>query len=328
MVSDALIRHRDGIVGAWTTVAASTYGELPLEGTGAAAFENLRRWEPWVRANIFDFEMQSGLRFAMAAGQANLAHVNAAGVSTTMIAMLRPPQADLYGQLDLVAGYADLREDRASEILSQMIPQVAFWCSVVNLQPGRTKWTFELLDAALRLANFVEMRFKHALAVRRPNELSTQIQPMIQTPGHGALPSGHATEAHIVAYVLSVLVPPTTTGVALREQLMRQAARIAVNRTVAGVHYPVDSAAGQLLGMMLGQYFVRRCVGAAMIMGRLFNGPGYGSTHDFDFRELYTEAAWPLPAPAGWATNLANVDTGAYSPILNWLWQRAYEEWT
>ncbi len=35
-------------------------------------------------------------------------------------------------------------------------------------------------------------------------------------------------------------------------QLLRQAARVAVNRQVAGVHFPVDSAAGALLGLTLG----------------------------------------------------------------------------
>ena len=44
---------------------------------------------------------------------------------------------------------------------------------------------------------------------------------------------------------------------------MRQAARIAINRTVAGVHFPADSAAGAVLGLTLGQYLVKRCTSAA-----------------------------------------------------------------
>ncbi len=43
------------------------------------------------------------------------------------------------------------------------------------------------------------------------------------------------------------------------EQLLRLASRIAVNRTIAGVHFPVDSAAGAVLGLTLGAYFVARC---------------------------------------------------------------------
>lgn len=35
---------------------------------------------------------------------------------------------------------------------------------------------------------------------------------------------------------------------------MRQAARISANRTVAGVHFPVDSMAGAMLGTVLGNW--------------------------------------------------------------------------
>ena len=52
------------------------------------------------------------------------------------------------------------------------------------------------------------------------------------------------------------LTPTTRAGVV---QLMRLASRVAINRTVAGVHFPADSAAGCFLGLALGQYFWRRC---------------------------------------------------------------------
>ena len=98
---------------------------------------------------------------------------------------------------------------------------------------------------------------------------------MILTPGHGSLPSGHATEAHIVAYVLWNLVSPSEAinkSTEWLEQLMRQAARVAINRTVAGVHFPVDSAAGQLLGLTLGEYFVHRASGQGDYEARQFDG--------------------------------------------------------
>ena len=37
-------------------------------------------------------------------------------------------------------------------------------------------------------------------------------------------------------------------------QLVRQARRFSINRTVAGVHFPIDASAGQMLGTTLGEY--------------------------------------------------------------------------
>ena len=63
----------------------------------------------------------------------------------------------------------------------------------------------------LRLANYVEMRLKQALASRRPNEYSPQVQPMILTPSHGSFPSGHATETFVSAIVLRRLLQASGT---------------------------------------------------------------------------------------------------------------------
>jgi hypothetical protein len=49
-----------------------------------------------------------------------------AGNWTPLVRMRAPSDLVLQNQLDLVNGYADLRGDRAREILAQMTPQYAF----------------------------------------------------------------------------------------------------------------------------------------------------------------------------------------------------------
>ena len=114
---------------------------------------------------------------------------------------------------------------------------------------------------AARFALLVEMRFKHVFAAPRPIDCSPQIQPIIPTPLHSAFPSGHATEIFIMARVLSELLAAGGSNFdpSWKEQIMLVANRIAVNRTVAGVHFPVDSMAGCILGLSLGDYLVARC---------------------------------------------------------------------
>ena len=194
---------------------------------------------------------------------ATLNAINAAGAYSPLITMTRPDVALFCNLLVFVDRYADLREDRAPEILSQESGAVAFLGSIPWLHPERTRWTLELLATAVRLAVLGEMRFKHALACRRPNEYSPQVQPMILTPGHGTLPMGHATETFIMAFVLWQLLTRSGVGpytdLSWGVQLFRLASRVAMNRIVAGMHFTVDAAAGEVLGLTLGQYFLARC---------------------------------------------------------------------
>ncbi len=125
--------------------------------------------------------------------------------------------------------------------------------------------SMDLLYMALNVTRIVEMRLKHALACRRPVDYSPQLQPAIATPGHGSFPSGHATEAFVCAFLLEALVRKargirsTRLDHPLALQLLRHAERIAVNRTVAGVHFPVDSVAGMVLGRSIAELIMQRC---------------------------------------------------------------------
>jgi hypothetical protein len=69
---------------------------------------------------------------------------------------------------------------------------------------------------------------------------------------------GHATQAFATVVALTGLLGIKVTAPAY-VQLMLQARRISVNRIVSGVHFPIDAAAGQMLGMSLGEFFLSVC---------------------------------------------------------------------
>ena len=240
-----------------------------------------------------------------------------------IVRLVRPSVKIFKQQLDLVNNYAELRQDRGREILEQTLPtQMPFWGSIIGLQPHRHKWTMELVSLALALTVDVEMRFKHGFACPRAMELSPQIQPMILTPGHASWPSGHATECFTVASVLHALLPD---GDKYEEQLQRLAARVAVNRTIAGVHYPVDTAVGRLLGKSLADFFVARCLGSNQLHKRGFNGRKFhdaqGNVIDFDLRVSMDDNQ------SGYYDYLPKIGNIAPSPLLAYMWARAAEEW-
>jgi hypothetical protein len=268
------------------------------------------------------------LRFGTSGESGTFEHLDVTGATTfssqKIVKLTRPDQPLCIQQLSLVMNWASLREDRASEILSQMSGAAPFWASVVGIQPQRHKYTLEVLSLALSLAWHIEMRFKHAFACPRPVEYSPQVQPMIATPGHGAFPSGHATEAFMVARVLQQLTDPPQGG-ETDTQLQRQAARIAINRTVAGVHFPVDSAAGRLLGEALAGYFVYRCQAQPSYQDRSFDGTLFkdgSNALDFGYHAaLQTTASTPFNSEGASRTLTTQSD------ILKTLWDLAKDEW-
>ncbi|MEL7127621.1 MAG: hypothetical protein AAGK30_15390, partial [Pseudomonadota bacterium] len=114
--------------------------------------------------------------------------------------------------------------------------------------------------------------------------------------------------------------------------LMRQAARIATNRTVAGVHFPVDSVAGQQLGLTLAEHFYSMCNGGNWVSAT-FNGPNFDAQSDFDWHQLYdpdgdTQAEEAETGGTVWATSEVRTDNKIdASPSLAWLWGKALDEW-
>ena len=114
----------------------------------------------------------------------------------------------------------------------------------------------------------VHSQVKYEMTTPRPVQVCPETAPIIQTPQHSSLPSGHSIECSSVAYVLSRLAGRSDAdAISPDNYIMRTAARIALNRTVAGVHFPFESMAGFLLGITIGQIFWRRLSGDGSICG-------------------------------------------------------------
>jgi hypothetical protein len=325
---DALIRSREGISvieGPQPTCYAPA---LPAIGD----LTQLERWEPWVRAYTAIGEMLQGISFQPTADGFKVLS-SFGSTSPFMIAEIgRPLQATFVDQIPVVLSWAELRDERATEIMAQIDPQYAFWSSIVYLHPDRTRRTFELINMLLQFCVYVEMRFKHALACWRPVEYNAQVQPMITTPGHGSFPSGHSTQAHAVAFVLKALLNLNATDAGghakyptVAQQLDRQAARIATNRVVAGVHFPVDSMAGRMLGVALGEYFIGRCVPGQSMGGRTFVASGIDNAATTDFNPFSDEQ--DLNDAASPFYSVSQSDTITHSELMVWLWNKAKAEW-
>jgi hypothetical protein len=135
---------------------------------------------------------------------------------------------------------------------------------ILNLQPGRHRFTYEMMYAAMHLSGVAVMQFKHHFRVRRPADRSPLVQPVVLTPAHGSFPAGHATQCYFLATILKDLVGNRLGGDNLHpggdvpDQLDKLAARVGENRVIAGVHYEEDITAGAQLGKDLGAYFLKK----------------------------------------------------------------------
>jgi membrane-associated phospholipid phosphatase len=106
---------------------------------------------------------------------------------------------------------------------------------------------FELLEDAEQDAGVFVNKGKKYFARPRPIEVDTRVQPVVDTGRDRCYPSGHATRGAMWAAILSEIAPDEKRRLVVRGQ------EIGWDRVVAGVHFPSDVYAGQVLGKALAQ---------------------------------------------------------------------------
>ncbi|MEM7488674.1 MAG: phosphatase PAP2 family protein [Pseudomonadota bacterium] len=223
-------------------------------------------------------------------------------------------------QMAYLRSYADLRGDRIGEIDVQLTDIISFLGAGARLDGGARRNTLELLHLVQDVAYMLTMAVKHRFRLARPVDLDPRVHPIIPTPDHSSFPSGHSTESFAVATVLTRLMGRATVGAALdKNDIAFQAAhRVAVNRTVAGVHYPMDNAVGGVLGVAIGEALCAMA-GAGKGLGLRFDLGGcdatYSAADDFELSWLRDQVASGRDVAVG--------EVG----LMKTFWARAADEW-
>jgi hypothetical protein len=160
---------------------------------------------------------------------------------------------------DLVTAASDERPDALGEIVAQSDEFISTFLNAMSAHPSSHPNTTKVLAIANFVATLVVMHFKILYGRPRPSQLCPALLPPIAVPGHASFPSGHSTQAHLMALcmgeVFAGLPHPNPRNDVLEstmnEVLGTLADRIARNREIAGLHYASDSEAGTALAMVI-----------------------------------------------------------------------------
>jgi len=280
--------------------------------------ENMDFWADWVRASIYLSDFLKDLNWEVGR---NPEAVTMQYGKQPFATLQRPSMRTFKQQLPFLRQYLDQRPDRAAEVMTQLGFPTPYFVMVLGLQTINRS-TFELITITQVLAAHVAMVAKHHLACRRPDRLGAKVMPMIPTPAHGSFPSAHATEAFSVTEVLCAFLEQQQRNYAdyeKRQALLRKLAeRIAVNRTVAGMHYPIDTWAGAILGRAVGQIILAKC-GYEPRRVRAYR---YSAKGDLDF---YGHEFAKRDNPKYGVEKMGDFSVRA-SPVFTWLWDKASKE--
>jgi hypothetical protein len=104
--------------------------------------------------------------------------------------------------------------------------------------------TYQLIRVARRIGEVVVMCLKEEYHEARPSQVCPVIVPLFGPPVTPSFPAGHALQNHLIALCLG----PKGANRAPNqpEMLEKLARRIAQNRVIGGLHYPLDNEAGEV----------------------------------------------------------------------------------
>ena len=153
--------------------------------------------------------------------------------------------ANVQGEIvGLVTAASNERADALAEILSQSNEFISYFLNMMTARPGAYPATTKVLSIAGLVGTFVAMYFNNLYGRPRPSQLCPALLPPIEIPGHASFPSGHSTQAHLMALCMNDVFNGLPQQSTMVDDLWTLADCIARNREIAGLHYPSDTAAG------------------------------------------------------------------------------------
>ena len=84
------------------------------------------------------------------------------------------------------------------------------------------------------------MCLKEQYQQARPSQVCPAIMPLIEVPAHPSFPAGHALQSHLISKCLEAAKRTRNQP----DMLFHLSRRVALNRVIAGLHYPLDNEAG------------------------------------------------------------------------------------
>jgi len=147
------------------------------------------------------------------------------------------------------------RADALGEAVSEADEFISKFLHLMSATAITHPATARMLIVADALTALITMHYKVHFDRPRPTQVVPGLLTPIQHGGHASYPSGHATQAHVFAKLLTAIIPrnlgdpPTATGSrpTVEKSLVALAKRIARNREIIGLHYPSDTTAGETL---------------------------------------------------------------------------------
>ncbi|MBR1132983.1 phosphatase PAP2 family protein [Bradyrhizobium iriomotense] len=124
------------------------------------------------------------------------------------------------------------------------------WLQLLNITATSHPHTFLLMKIMARVGEFAMVALKLQYSnppgatappywyQPRPSQVCPTLYPPVQVPGHPAYPAGHALIGTLTSECLADLLPQ------YKEPLRALAARVGMNRMIAGLHYREDIDAG------------------------------------------------------------------------------------